>query len=406
MHPNNEKERSGVPFLCPPVARLGLLGYTAAMLHFMLRPRLVCLLTLLAALVFQAVAALPAAATLHKASEVVRAPAGFPSLVSGSRVEGPVDFCGEPVPLGEPDVRQRLEKELLLVLWNRAQMLLYLKRSGKYFPYIEAQLKARGMPDDIKYLAVIESALKPHSGSRRGAVGFWQFIRPTARRYGLRVDGFIDERRSLYTSTRAALDYLSDLHDMFSSWSLAAAAYNMGEDGLKKRIRAQGVEEYHRLHLPRETQAYVFRAMAVRRVMQNPARYGFHMTAGDYWRPDEFERVRAACPHGVPLRAVADAARTWFKVIKDLNPQLLGDELPRGTHELLVPPGSGKGFSALFAAQVAKHKPKVKTYVVRRGDTLLGIARKFKVSLDSLLKRNKLGRSSTIHPGQRLTIPR
>lgn len=351
--------------------------------------------------------AVPAFAQDNKASNVVRAPSGFPSLVSSVRLDKEMDFCGEVVPLDIPNVRERLEKELLLNLWNRAQILLYLKRAGKYFPYMEAQLKARNMPDDLKYLAVIESALKPHAGSNRGAVGYWQFIRATGKRYGLRVDGSIDERRNLFTSTRAALEYLSDLHKMFDSWSLAAAGYNMGEQGLKKRIRAQGVSEYHLLHLPRETQAYVFRAIAVKHIMSAPSKFGFHMTSGDYWEQPEFERVKAACKYAVPVKAVADAARTHLKAIKDLNPQLLSSNLPAGTHRLLVPKGGGEGFEDRFAKLVAKSKPTAPTvYVVRKGDNLSTIAKKLRVPLNALLKRNKLSKKSNIHPGQRLKIPR
>ncbi len=356
-------------------------------------------------LVLLAVSA-PATAKRQKASEVVRAPAGFPSLVSSVRLERTLEFCGEPVPLDIPDVRERLEKELLLNLWDRAQMLLYLKRSGKYFPYIQAQLKARNLPDDLKYLAVIESALKPHAGSNRGAVGYWQFIRPTARSYGLRVDRVIDERRNIFTSTRAALDYLTDLHELFDSWALAAAGYNMGEHGLKKRMRAQGVKDYYRLHLPRETQAYLFRALAVKLVMSNPSRYGFNMISDDYYKPASFDRVTVASSHAIPLRAVAEASGTYFKVIKDLNTQVMADELPSGSYQLLVPKGGGEGFKGRFAELAAKYKPKSTIYVIRKGDNLIAIARRFKVSLNRLLSSNKLSRKSKIHPGQKLAIPR
>ncbi|MBU1248469.1 MAG: transglycosylase SLT domain-containing protein [Proteobacteria bacterium] len=348
----------------------------------------------------------PVFAITAKASNIERAPARFPSLVTSLRLDSPPDFCGEVVPMDNPDVRERLEKELLLNLWDRAQMLLYIKRSGRYFPYIEAQLKARGMPDDLKYLAVIESALKPHAGSRSGAMGYWQFIRPTALRYGLRVDSSIDERRNIFTSTTAALEYLADLQGMFDSWSLAAAAYNMGEQGLKKRIRTQGVEDFHRLYLPLETQAYVFRAIAVKEIMANPERYGLLLEEADYYTPPRFDRVMVNCPYPVPVRVVADASGTYFKVIKDLNPQVQGDDLPKGVLELLVPEGGGVGFGERFAEAVAKLKPQVTSYVVRSGDNLTAIARRLKVSLSTLLNMNGLTVQSNIHPGQRLIIPR
>ena len=132
-------------------------------------------------------------------------PESLPSLISAIRVEGPLDFCGEPVPLENFEVRERLEKELLLILWNRPQVILWLKRATRYFPYIERTLAQHNMPEDLKYIAVIESALLPHAGSSKGAVGYWQFIKSTGRNYGLTVNRYIDERRNFFASTKAAV---------------------------------------------------------------------------------------------------------------------------------------------------------------------------------------------------------
>ncbi|HDI60805.1 MAG TPA: lytic transglycosylase domain-containing protein, partial [Desulfobacteraceae bacterium] len=166
----------------------------------------------------------------------------LPSLVEAMRIAPPLDFCGEPVPLDHPEVAERLEAELLLMTWNRPQVILWLKRAGRYFPEIEAILEQEGLPEDLKYLAVIESGLRPHAGSSAGAVGYWQFIRATALRYGLAVDNRKDLRRNLEASTRAAARYFKDLYAQFGSWHLAAAAYNMGEQGVAAEMLAQEVD--------------------------------------------------------------------------------------------------------------------------------------------------------------------
>ena len=151
-------------------------------------------------------------------------------IVAAKDVRPPkgLTLCGETVPFDLDDVRERFEKEMLLTLWDRPQVLLWLKRTTRYLPFISQALHQSGMPDDIKYLAIVESALRPHAGSPKGAMGFWQLMPGTARNYGLTVDEFIDHRRDLILSTPAALDYLKALHAKFSSWTLALAAYNMG----------------------------------------------------------------------------------------------------------------------------------------------------------------------------------
>ncbi|MGE4291388.1 MAG: transglycosylase SLT domain-containing protein [Desulfovibrio sp.] len=346
----------------------------------------------------------------------------FPSLLSCVRVEGPLDFCGESVPLELDDVRERLEKELLVLLWDRAQVILNAKRAGRYFPYIEQRLAKRGMPDDLKYIAVIESALRPHAGSHRGAVGYWQFIRPTAQKYGLRVDGNIDERRNIFTSTEAALDFLQELHAEFGSWAVACAAYNMGENGMRKRIRTQSVQDYWRLYLPLETQAYVFRAMAAKMILSDPARYGFRFQEEDFYAAPAFDRITLTLEKDTPLADIAAAAGTYYKVIKDLNTQILGDDLERGSHVLLLPKGAAKGFVSRLKGAASPSvaasgsvptparavpdpsKKELRTYVVKPGDNIHSIARKLGVPLKAVLRPNGLKSDSIIHPGQRLLV--
>ncbi|MDD2604829.1 MAG: lytic transglycosylase domain-containing protein, partial [Desulfobacteraceae bacterium] len=258
------------------------------------------------------------------------AAAEFPALVEAIRISPPVDFCGEPVPLDHPEVAERLEIELLLMTWNRPQVLLWLKRAGRYFPEIEAILHQEGLPDDIKYLAVVESGLRPHAGSSAGAIGFWQFIRPTAQRYGLTVDNRKDMRRNLTASTRAAARYLKDLYAQFGSWHLAAAAYNMGEQGVAAEMLAQEVDDYYRLYLYLETQRYVPKAVVAKLIMSDPQRFGFRLGPQDLYSPYESESVDVVLAEETPLSLLARAAACDFKAIKDLNPELRGHYLAAG----------------------------------------------------------------------------
>lgn len=330
----------------------------------------------------------------------------FPSLESAIRLKGPIYFCGERVPIERDDIRERLEKELLLMLWDRAQVILWLKRTGRYFPHIQTVLRGSNMPDDLKFIAVIESALKPHAGSSAGARGVWQFIPTTARNYGLTVDRYIDERRNFHLATRAAGRYLRELHDMFGSWTLAAAAYNMGEEGLKKRIEQQEETDYYKLDLPTETERYMLRAVAAKLILSRPGYYGFSLVESDYYRARKFDRVRLRNRRAAPVLIVAKAAGTHYKDIKDLNPQLLSDVIPSGEHIVFLPEGAAEDFAERYQPLITEYRKQFKgtTYTVRNGDTLTAIARKNNLPLWQLLKYNNLHRRSVIRPGQELII--
>jgi soluble lytic murein transglycosylase-like protein len=171
-------------------------------------------------------------------------PVDLTSLMSSIKDMGTLSFCGERVPLENREVRERFEKELLLSIWNRPQVILWLKRSRRYLPCIENMLRESGMPDDLKYLAIAESALRPHAGSRKGAVGFWQFLEDTGQKYGLIINENIDERRNLFASTRAAIKYFKALYQSMGAWTLAVAAYNMGEEGLQAEMMVQHIRDY------------------------------------------------------------------------------------------------------------------------------------------------------------------
>jgi membrane-bound lytic murein transglycosylase D len=329
-----------------------------------------------------------------------------PCLVASLRLEGTLSFCGETVPANDQEVRERYEKELLLALDNRAQVILWLKRSHRYLPYIENSLRERQMPDDLKYVAFAESALLPHAGSSKGAVGYWQFIPATGRKYGLTINARIDERRNIFTSTQAALSYLKELRETFGSWTLAAAAYNMGENRLMAEILEQGTDNYYHLHLPLETQRFVFRILSVKVILSEPGKYGFHLAEGDYYPPTAFDTVQVECTQETPIRIVAQAAGTHFKAVKDLNPHIRGHHLSAGSHQLLIPKGAASGFSARYSQALGKYLSNLKgsVYIVKQGDNLSMIAERFGVPLLSLVIWNGLDVTRPIHPGDRLVV--
>ncbi len=350
--------------------------------------------------------------TLTEASDL-------PSLINSVRINPPLDFCGEPVPLDDQRVRERLEKEMLLSLWDRAQVVLWMKRTGRYMPYIEKALRKNGMPDDLKYVAIVESALLPHVGSSKRAIGYWQFIRSTGKAYGLIINSDIDERRNIFKATDAAMSYLKKLYGDFGAWTLAAAAYNMGEYGLRSNIKFQKTDGYYHLYLPLETQRYIHKILAAKLILSNPGKYGFHMERSDFYKPTEFDRVQVAYDREIPIQMIAEASGTYYKTIKEMNPEIRGRNMPQGTYSVAIPKGAARDFHAKCKTlyqqwmadkkikkkkAVGKKKKERKHYVVKRGDNLSQIAAKFKVSLSKLLKWNGLRKNKPLHVGKRLIV--
>ncbi len=333
-------------------------------------------------------------------------PAQIPELVDSLNIPAGQNFCGEPVPMDNPDVKQRFERELLLTLWNRPQVILWLKRSGRYLPHMERLLKKNGLPDDLKYVAIAESAMRPHAGSSRGAIGFWQFVRATGRKYGLTINDRIDERRNPFASTKAAILYFKALHEEMGSWTLAAAAYNMGEKGLMGEILAQDSMNYYDLYLPLETQHFLFRILAIKLIFSDPKRYGFDLSKKDLYPLQSFDRVRLKCDRETPINLVAKAAKTRFKVIKDLNPEIRGHYLAKGEHELLIPQGSLQGFQKRYSSLLKDYakNQKGRVYVVQPGDNLSNIARRHNVPVTALFIWNRINPRDPIHPGQKLIV--
>lgn len=186
-----------------------------------------------------------------------------------------VNFAGESVPLTDPDVRERMDRELLVNMYWQSNGLLMIKRANKYFPVIEPILKKYGVPDDFKYLAVIESGLM-NVVSPAKATGFWQIMEGTGKQYGLEINANVDERYHLEKSTEVACKYLLDAKERMGTWTLAAAAYNAGQAGINRQLTRQKEKEYYDILLGEETGRYLFRIMAMKEIMSNPRKYGFN----------------------------------------------------------------------------------------------------------------------------------
>lgn len=312
---------------------------------------------------------------------------------------------------------------------NADKTQLWLERSGRYAPMIQGELRRRGMPEDLLYLALIESGFSPRAVSSASAVGIWQFISETGQRYGLQVGTEVDERRDPIKATSAALDYLQDLYDRFGSWYLAAAAYNSGENRVDRVLRervggARGADSLFwqiAPHLPRETRNYVPLMLAAGHIGKEPAKYGFPEI--EYQAPLAFDV--AWVPGGTQLETVAKAAGVEASEVEDLNPQLLRKRTPSGRGwAVRIPAGTKLAFAERFpplyqeqrlAAAAEVKKPVVskvsttstaslRTHRVQRGETMSGIAKRYGVSLAALEKANSVN-PRRLQVGQTLKVP-
>ncbi len=194
-----------------------------------------------------------------------------------------LNFSGEPMPLKSPDILERMDRELLVNTYWQSNGLLMFKRAKKYFPIIEPILKEHGVPDDFKYLAVIESGLT-NATSPAGAKGVWQIMKATGRENGLEINDNVDERYHLEKATKVACKYLLRSKKRLGSWTLAAAAYNAGTAGIARKLRDQKVSNYYDLALIEETGRYIFRIVALKEILSNPSRYGFNFRDKDLYQ--------------------------------------------------------------------------------------------------------------------------
>ncbi|MBP2282861.1 hypothetical protein H4V97_001179 [Flavobacterium sp. CG_23.5] len=240
-----------------------------------------------------------------------------------------LDFAGEETPLKLSDVRERLDRELLININSQASTILNIKRANRAFPVIEPILKKNGIPDDFKYLAVIESGLV-NAVSPAGARGVWQFMPETAREKGMEVTDNVDERYHLEKSTEAACSYFLKAKAKFGSWTMAAASYNGGMTGVQKQIDIQKVTNYYDLLLTEETSRYVFRILTLKEIMKNPIKYGFTVLPGEMYEILPTKKIEIDSSI-TDLAAFAKEQGINYKILKIHNPWLRETKLINDT---------------------------------------------------------------------------
>jgi membrane-bound lytic murein transglycosylase D len=291
---------------------------------------------------------------------------------------------------------------------GKASFEILLARSGKYMPMIAKVLNDEGLPEELAYLALLESQFIVNTTSRNGAVGLWQFVATTARQYGLRIDRWVDERRDPVKSTRAAAAYLKELHAYYGRWFLATAAYNAGQGTIDKALQQSGAKDFWSIKakakLSEETRNFVPKFVAIALIASDPAAYG--LDAIRYEAPLNYEEVELHEP--MKLAALAELAEMDVSRLRDLNPALLRDSTPPGESGFRVnlPAGKAaiylaKGHERTFEREAAPVE--VVTHEVQRGDTLFSIARRYGLTVRRLMEFNGL-KTSQISIGQKLRI--
>lgn len=229
-------------------------------------------------------------------------------------------FAGEKVPFEYFDVKEAFDRELLVNTYWQSQTLLFIKRANKHFPIIEEILAKNGIPDDFKYIVLVESELL-NAVSPSGAVGVWQLLKGTAKDYGLEVNDEVDERYHLEKSTEAACQFIKDAHELFGSWTMAAAAYNVGRRGLMQQVNRQKQDDYYNLLLNEETGRYVYRILAIKLILEHPDKYGFHVRKQDMYFPIPTYEVEV----DTTVSDFADFSNKFdinYKILKYFNPWL------------------------------------------------------------------------------------
>ena len=249
-----------------------------------------------------------------------------------------LDFAGEKLPLHNPDIYERMDLELLKNTYWQSNGLLLLKRANKYFPIIEPILKANGIPEDFKYLAVAESGLT-NAVSPAGARGFWQIMETTGRENGLEVNKNVDERYHLEKATKVACNYLKEAKAKFGTWTLAAASYNAGKAGIANKLKAQGVKDYYDLALVEETGRYLFRIVALKEILSNPKKYGFNFNQKDLYSVVDTKTIKV----DMAISDLASYAKDHginYKLLKIHNPWLRQSHLnnkSKKVYEIKIP---------------------------------------------------------------------
>lgn len=249
-----------------------------------------------------------------------------------------LNFCNERVPMEITDIAERFDRELVINMNLHSATTLIIKRANRYFEVIEPILKKNRIPEDFKYLCVIESSLT-NATSNAGAKGFWQFMPETAREYNLEISSTVDERFDIEKATEAACVYLNKAYAKFGNWTLVAAAYNRGMAGIERQLTAQGVTDYYDLYLTEETSRYVFRILALKEIMNNTDRYGYVFENADLYQPQKTKTI-AVNSNIADLQKWALEQGINYKLLKLYNPWLIDSSLivqTNKTYQIQIP---------------------------------------------------------------------
>ncbi len=281
----------------------------------------------------------------------------------------------------------------------------WLDRSARYIPMMQEIFRERNLPEDLVYVAMIESGFNPYAVSWARAVGPWQFMPHTGKLYGLKIDWWVDERKDPIKSTIAAADHLRDLHNLFGSWPLALASYNAGIGKVQRALLRTQSEDFWDLkasrYIRRETKNYIPKYMAATIIAKDPESYGFTVMPVEPYRYD-----LVVLTESTDLRLVAECAGTTFEAVKELNPELKRWVTPPDaeTYALRIPPGTRDRFLAVYAALPEERKVRWERHLVEKGDTLSRIAGKYNTEPGAIAEANGLS-SSRVVPGRHLLVP-
>lgn len=267
----------------------------------------------------------------------------YPANYSTHEVPSSVTFCGKSIDLTRYDRYERMDRELLAFTYMHSTSIQMIKKANRYFPIVEPILKANGIPDDFKYLMVIESNLNPNARSGAGAAGLWQFMQTTGREYGLEVNKNIDERYHVEKATEAACKYLKDAYDKYQDWIAVAASYNAGQARISSQFEKQQVDDMLDLYLVEETARYVYRIIAAKIMFSNPSAFGFRLRTKDLYMPISYKEVTV----NTGISNLAEWAKKQgitYALLKNMNPWLRDNFLQnvsKRTYTLKIPTAEG-----------------------------------------------------------------
>ncbi len=331
-----------------------------------------------------------------------------------------LEFAGEKVPVYQEEVKNRLDRELLVNTYWQSHTLLLMKRANRRLPIIEDILEKNGIPKDFKYLPIAESDLK-NVVSPAGAVGFWQFMKASGKERGLEIRDQVDERYDLKKATKAACQYLQEAYREFGNWTLVAASFNLGISGVKRALRQQEVDSYYDLKLNPETSRYVFRILAIKEILQNPERYGFRLNESDLYQPYRTQTVEVSGSVSDWVN-FAQKHNITYKTLKEYNPWIQRKRLDNRSgkiYEVDIPEEAmrGQGRGRLYQKDTLANMPRekamaihgqtypgaFKTHRVKEGQTIHKIAKHYQVRVTEIMEWNHLN-TSFVKRGQTLKI--